>query len=123
MVNQRKDKGVIMITENWRGWQGHFICQCRFHLNTLLTYGDKKIVVSTVGEYYNMIEGDKMADIGLDRKYETMVFYSSNDKYDDADVSQELYQFFNGYNEELKAQKGHYDILNKVKDKLLKGKL
>jgi len=88
---------------------------CRFHLNTLLVCGETKIVVSTVGEYYPPHEPNKMDTIGLDRFYETMVFYSSNDKYDDADVSRELYKYFKGYSKELEAQKGHYEILERVK--------
>ena len=112
---------MMEVKEVWRGWQGHFCCSCRFHLNTLVICGEKKIVVSTVGEYYtSWNNGFKPDDIGLDRKYETMVFYSSNDKYDDADVSKELYQFFAGYNEELDAQKGHYKILNRVKKFIVK---
>jgi len=108
------------VKEIWRGWQGHFICLCRFHLNTLVVYGKKKIVVSTVGEYYPGHLKGKMDTIGCDRFYETMVFYSSNDKYNDADVTQELYEYFCGYNEELEAQKGHYEILRRVKKFIIK---
>ena len=59
-----------------RGWAGHFICgyRCLFRLNTLLTQGKKKIIVSTVG---NMRDDNGMPEqIGCDRYYETMVFYA-----------------------------------------------
>ena len=104
------------IKEIWRGWQGHFCCECKFHLNTLLIKGRKKIVISTVGQHYSSIENGKMSDIGVDRKYETMVFKSSGDRWDDADVTKELYDFFGAYNDEREAQEGHYEILNRVKE-------
>lgn len=74
----------IKITE--RGWQGHFICQCRYHRNTLIEYQDKKIVVSTVGNY---VYQDKIETIGLNRYYETMVFWAKfDDPYFDIDVNE-----------------------------------
>lgn len=76
-----------------RGWAGHFICAnyCRFRRNTLLEYGDKKWVVSTVGYYVNPFLG-KMEEIGHHRWYETMAFKSdAEDTYfHDADVTQEI---------------------------------
>lgn len=41
----------ITVTE--RGWAGHFICgsRCMYHRNTLISYNEKKIVVSTIGKY------------------------------------------------------------------------
>lgn len=74
-----------------RGWPGHFICcdRCKFRLNTLLEYGDKKIVVSTVG---NMYIDDKPETVGYRRWYETMVFYAHQEgEYIEADVSRQLY--------------------------------
>lgn len=71
-----------------RGWAGHFICadDCRFRRNTLLTYKDIRIVVSTVG----LMEFDgEFREIGPNRYFETMAFHGDpNDKrYYDADVS------------------------------------
>lgn len=74
-----------------RGWGGHFICasRCQFRRNTLLSYKDIKIVVSTVGL---MEVNGKFEQIGLNRYYETMAFHANaNDtRYYDADVSREI---------------------------------
>ena len=70
-----------------RGWAGHFICShsCRYRRNTLLEYGNKKIVVSTVGNYINL--DGKVDTIGLDRWYETMCFKGKEENgYIEADI-------------------------------------
>lgn len=69
-----------------RGWAGHFICadKCRFRRNTLLTYKDRKWVVSTVGAMYVNLE---LYTIGAYRYFETMAFWAKDDQYNDADVS------------------------------------
>lgn len=76
-----------------RGWAGHYICAnyCRFRRNTLLEYGDKKWVVSTVGHYVNPFSGE-MEEIGYHRWYETMAFEAKADDttYYDADVSKPI---------------------------------
>jgi hypothetical protein len=97
--------------EIWRGWQGHFCCGCKFHLNTLLKHNDRKVVVSTVGHYY--YEG-KLQTIGYNRTFETMVFEAGNNEWDDIDAAKQL-DFFGEYNDEKSAQQGHYDILEQVK--------
>lgn len=50
-----------------RGWGGHllFASGCRFRRNTLLEYGDKKWIVSTVGAYVN--SNGKFDAIGYNR--------------------------------------------------------
>lgn len=74
-----------------RGWPGHFIgaADCRFRRNTLLEYGDKKVVVSTVGDY---IVNGEVWTVGLDRYYETMIFEAAQDDagYWDADVKKQI---------------------------------
>ena len=74
-----------------RGWAGHllFASGCRFRRNTLLEYGDKKWIVSTVGAYVN---SDRRFDtIGYNRFYETMAFEAEEQNgYLDADVSKEI---------------------------------
>lgn len=86
----------IEVTTKERGWAGHYICSkdCLFRRNTLITCGDIKWVVSTVGNYrsstnlpeLNIKVGD-IQTIGYNRWYETMVFESKYDVYDDADVT------------------------------------
>ena len=77
----------VNVTE--RGWAGHFICadRCRFRHNTLLEYGDKKWVVSTVGA---MVDDRQWDNIGHNRWYETMAFWSKGDEYNDIDVSRQI---------------------------------
>ena len=72
-------KKVLKITE--RGWAGHFIgsASCRFRRNTLIEYGNKRWIVSTVGSYHPSYPRNKKLDkheqeIGINRFYETMAF-------------------------------------------------
>lgn len=74
----------------WFGHAGHFICGrwCRFHLCTKVG----PYLVSTVGEFVHprhskgserteaewLAKNPNGADIGCDRKYETMVFKADN---------------------------------------------
>ena len=94
-----------------RGWGGHFIGgdNCKFRRNTLLEYGIKKWIVSTVGNY---TFGDNT--IGLGRYYETMVFKAYKDRmYWDADVSEQIFFDSNwaldklDYNSDLEANEMH----------------
>lgn len=103
--------------ETWRGWQGHFCCQCMFHLNTLLEHNGMKIVVTTVGDYH--YEG-KRETIGCNRTFETMVFKAGHNRWDDADINEEIGGFFGSYNDENEAQSGHYKTLEQVKEYLEK---
>lgn len=87
------------VTTQERGWVGHFICgnQCLFRRNTLVTCANLKWVVSTVGNLpcpidmpeLNVKKGQPQT-IGAHRWYETMVFESLYDEYDDADVSKQI---------------------------------
>lgn len=77
-----------------RGWAGHLICahDCLYHRNTLLEYGDKKVVVSTVGRYRPNKNSWEFEEIGLDRYFETMAFIADEIEsgYIDADVTQQV---------------------------------
>ena len=106
--------GEQPVKETWRGWQGHFCCKCEWHLNTLVEYQGKKYVISTVGQYRDPLRKE-YGTIGLGRTFETMVFDSAYDEWDDADVGKEKGRFFRGYTTEQEAQKGHYEVLAEVK--------
>lgn len=109
-----------------RGWAGHFICanSCRFRRNTLLTYNDIRIVVSTVG----LMERDgKFETIGHNRHFETMAFHSDpNDKrYYDANVSKQVY-FDSDWaiaeqDADDKANEMHEAVVLEITNKLLAG--
>jgi hypothetical protein len=80
------------VTRIERGWAGHFICahRCKFRRNTLLTRGDVRIVVSSVG-LLPSFDGEGYSEIGFDRFFETMAFHAKHDgRYWDADTSREV---------------------------------
>ena len=117
------------VTIQERGWAGHFICaqSCRFRRNTLITCGDTRIVVSTVGCMEDTLRGKGFAQIGLDRYYETMAFHSDPEdtRYYDADVSREVSFDSPWAISELdaddKANDMHDTVVNELVDKLKKG--
>lgn len=88
------------------GRAGHFIGakDCRFHMH----HGAGRYCVSTVGDYHpsGQIEAE---EIGLDRKYETMVF----DKR--AKSSRWEGVGFGAYNTPMEATLGHVRMLDKYK--------
>lgn len=110
-----------------RGWAGHYILshKCLFRRNTLLTCGEIKIVVSTVGR---MVIDKKLEPIGSDRYYETMVFHAkSEDKYFDADVSRQI-DFdsewaVNTKHGEIEANEMHEKVVEEITNKLLNGEI
>lgn len=82
----------IVITE--RGWAGHFCLadQCLFRRNTLIECGEKRVVVSTVGNCHPHSMKGKLHYIGWDKAvYETLVFQAQLvGKYWEADIMEEL---------------------------------
>lgn len=73
-----------------RGWPGHYVgaANCIFRRNTLIECRDRKIIVSTVGNYRSRGSAET---IGLDRYYETMAFEAQLEgKYWEADVTKEV---------------------------------
>ena len=78
-----------------RGWAGHFILcdRCCFRRNTLIEYGDKKWVVSTVGNMRikNGNYSYPMQQIAHNTYYETMAFeVDPESPYLDGDVTKEI---------------------------------
>lgn len=74
-----------MATTQERGWPGHHILanRCKFRRNTLVSEGERRIVVSTVG---GRLDNET---VGSERYFETMAFEAALDPdgYWDADVS------------------------------------
>jgi len=111
----------------YRGWVGHFICghDCMFRLNTLLEYGDIKIVVSTVGAMKSSLS-KKYETIGYDRYFETMAFHAEKEgDFWDADVMREI-NFesewaWNSLEDEWKANKGHIAVVEEIRNGLIDG--
>lgn len=110
-----------------RGWAGHFICanRCRFRRNTLLSYSDIKIVVSTVG--LMEMDSGKFETIGHNRYFETMAFHAdANDKrYYDADVSKQV-SFDSDWaipevDADDRANEMHEAVVSEITERLLKG--
>lgn len=117
-------KRTVKITE--RGWASHFCCsdRCQFHRSTLLECGKTALVVSSVGRLWK--EGEKdFIQIGLDRYFETMVFYAKDDKFRDADVSkEELYLDYpdtNTPDDEIGANDIHEKTVRMFVEKLENG--
>jgi len=113
---------TIKITQ--RGWPGHFICasKCKFRLNTLIEKGKRKVIVSTVG-----LMGDLNSpeEIGADRYFETFVFPSKGDVFNDADVFRQLSTHDNRWqitelhdNVELEANEMHQSMVDWVVHRL-----
>ena len=104
-----------------RGWAGHFCCakDCLFRRNTLLEYGSKAIVVSTVGCMINERTG-KTEEIGLDRDYETMAFWADKStKYYDANVSERIC-FDSEWSLKIKDTDNYSDLLaNKMHEEVV----
>lgn len=110
-----------------RGWAGHYCCsnRCLFRRNTLLSLGDKKVVVSTVGR---LIIGNEIEQVGLDRYYETMAFFAEeNSVYYDADVERQIRIDSNWSINEIDAEREandmHESVVNEIVEKLENNKV
>ena len=124
----------IKITE--RGWAGHFCGSgsCQFRRNTLIEYGNKRVVVSTVGNYQPQDtpnnKDKREHEIGINRFYETMAFKAKKEGvYWEADVSQ-VVRFRSNWalseleqETDLKADKMHDKVVSEIYKKLKKSNL
>lgn len=124
----------LKITE--RGWAGHFIASssCLYHRNTLIEYGNKRIIVSTVGNYKPKISfGEKLdkreQEIGINRFYETMAFEAmKKGVYWEIRVEKEI-PFKSNWaiseleeETDLKADKMHEDVVKELSKKIVRSK-
>ena len=125
------------VTRQERGWAGHFICakDCLFRRNTLLTCGDARIVVSTVGLMLNALKGkgagfeEDFSEIGYKRYYETMAFHSNSadTKYHDIDVTREIRidsnASINVIDADVEANEMHEQVVEELTQKLANGEM
>ncbi len=118
--------GMMKVKIIERGWVGHHISgfRCLFRRNTLIEYGKKKIVVSTVGNLYNEA-GHKIEEVGLDRYYETKVFWAKYEKpYWEVDVEYPIETRHKWYIEktnretDIKANKMHEKIVQEICERI-----
>lgn len=80
------------VTIKERGWAGHFCSanKCRYRRNTLVECGERRIIVSSVGNMFD-VDGKGPLEIGSNRFYETMAFEAVKcASYWEVDVSQQL---------------------------------
>jgi hypothetical protein len=111
----------VITTE--RGWAGHFSLadQCLFRRNTLIEYGEKRVVVSTVGNCYpHHTKGELYYIRPGDVVYETLVFLAEHrGGYWEADCLEELDAYLLHESEyetgmgDLKANAMHEDMVRK----------
>ena len=134
LFKEKKIKIPKVITQE-RGWAGHFICSndCTFRRNTLITCGDIKWIVSTVGcmrakfDLPPFFKAGDVEEIGANRWYETMAFESLYDEYDDADVQKEINidSVCGIYGDTFEEAKSKYDkdldiVANEMHDNIVK---
>lgn len=131
MTVESVEQNLKEIKRTERGWAGHFICSdsCKFKRNTLLECGETKVVVSTVGNYFN--SRDEYEQVGLNRDYETMAFYvdPATGAYNDIDVERQIYFESSCALEikkgdkypDLKANEMHETVVQELTEKLQKG--
>jgi hypothetical protein len=119
---------VSEVKRTERGYPGHFIGapSCYFRRNTLLESGERRIVVSTVGNYRPLQDRKSSMDdrqIGLNRYYETMAFEAvKKGAYWEADVSSPVdfnSQWALNYlteESDLAADNMHEDVVSELMD-------
>jgi hypothetical protein len=120
-----------MVKRTERGWGGHFCAAhcCLFRRNTLLERNDVRVVVSTVGAMKTDMRKRTIEEIGYNRYYETMAFYTLEEdiRYRDADVSRQI-NFsspwcINIKDADDKANEMHEAIVNEITEMLERGEI
>lgn len=125
IVASKNNNPIVKITE--RGWPGHFIAAetCLFRRNTLLEYGDKKWIVSTVGRMCSA-DGTKFIPIGSgNRYYETMAFEAEYDGDGYCDPTHKSIDFESNWaihdvetDSELRANDMHEKVVAELAEKI-----
>lgn len=123
-----------------RGWGESYFCsthRCKFRRNTLLEYGDVRVVISTVGllmpPQVDVLEpvGDTEYDtLNANGAYfETMAFHADpkDTRYHDADISRQIKINQNWQIKEVDADdianEMHEEIVVEIEARLRRGKL
>lgn len=114
-----------------RGWGGHYICchKCLFRRNTLLEYGDIKVVVSTVGAHLESDRPRHFDTVGDGRYYETQAYMANpkDARFHDIDAGKRLTIDSNTSIDYLdaddEANNMHEVVVAEMADKMVKGTL
>lgn len=114
-----------------RGWGGHYICchKCLFRRNTLLEYGDIKVVVSTVGAHLESYSPRKFDTVGHGRYYETQAYMADpkDTRFHDIETSKRLQVDSNTEIDHLdaddEANDMHEAVVKEMSDKMVNGTL
>lgn len=125
---------IIMANEvrrTERGWAGHYICsyKCLFRRNTLLEYGDVKVVVSTVGGQLESEYPKRFDTVGHGRYYETAAFMADpkDTRFNDIDSEKELAISSNTAIDHLdaddEANDMHEAVVEEMAERMVKGTL
>ena len=133
MKEQTSGTANTSVVRTERGWAGHIIAhcanKCRFRRNTLLAYGEIKIVVSSVGLMENVREDRNTSfdTIEYNKYYETMAFHADeNDKrYFNANTNKTVTfdreWSISEIDAEDKANEMHESVVAKITERLIKG--
>jgi hypothetical protein len=126
-----REEKAQKVKVTYLGWPGHYCASryCVFHLNTLIEYGEKRFVVSTVGNQWEQ-KGDmfRTIPIGCSHYYETMAFPAVlRDRYWEAETSSSIKLSgvattnAHDYHSDIKAQAMHEAIVQEIIGRLLQG--
>ena len=115
----------------WFGYQAHFCCPCEFHLTTLVSNGEKHIIISTVGRLPNLLQDsryERYEPVGCGRWFETEVYEAKKEDFWEIDVTKNLESKSYGFKEfptykeinqfEKEADMGHKLLVLKYQDLL-----
>lgn len=131
MIVEKVEQNLKEVKRTERGWAGHFCCSdsCKFRRNTLLECGEIKVVVSTVGNYFD--SRGNFDHVGIGRDYETYAYYvdPATGPYKDIDVERQIYFESTGAYlikkgdkfPDLKANEMHETVVQELTEKLQKG--